>query len=850
MFQEKTESRKQNIRKTVGSLALAFMLLSVTLAASVWFVVRSARTVSRVTQTEKLVNRQRRATDHLLAQLLNAGTQAETASLQYADNSELLRYLKCSEQVDTALHALKKTVINRAQLQRIDSLQILVWMRRDGTVQLVNALRKENHMGGNLQQQIEALKKKQPVTMQVEVPVVERGEQVVIERRKRGFFRRLGDAFRRAKDDTLNRTVEQHEVASDTAHTQVDIADTLAHMLTGVHHDMQRDARAHARRLYRRSDELRAASVLLSRRMAALVDNFTAAQQQLIAKTVAGERMQRRAAALKLGAMALLAIILSATLMLWLWRDIKRANHYRLALEKAKERTENLMKRREQLLLTISHDIKAPVNTMLGYLHLLPHQAAQQYGELKAIEDSAQHLLQLVMALLDYHKLENGGLSAHPQPAHLRPLLQDIAMAFEPMARQKGLQMKVELNVSEKVWVEVNVLRLRQIIENLLSNAIKYTASGSVSMQARWNGEAGRLQVDVTDTGCGMTQVDLDRIFAPFTRVRGSEGQEGTGLGLAITQKLVVLLGGTLTVDSELQQGSRFSLVLPLSLCEAESDSWEFCAEHGETASRQLPEGSVPDEICCAVLDDDVLQRQLTEAMLRNVLPARAEVKTFDTAEELLGWIDGGHVPTMVLTDIEMPGRTGYEVLADLRQRASMQGIPVVAMTSHLLVPVDDFKQRGFADVLFKPFTQNDLLRLFHNAHPVCKPAADVLSEASASSSHPFKALLAFAEGDREAEAVILKQFVSDCQTHLKLLTVALAQHDKAEMCRLAHKMLPTFTLISSPAVPALKALEARRTDPQWHDDDTSLARQVANELKSVVKALSLWVKPDEPIED
>lgn len=227
-----------------------------------------------------MVAKQRKATDHLLTQLLNASTQAETASMQYANNDELQRYLTASAQVDSALHRLKTLVKDKAQLQRIDSLQNLAWMRRDGMVQLINALRYENHTGTNLQQQIEALhKQERPVTMQVKVPVVERGEQVVIERRKRGFFRRLGDAFKRAKDDTLHTAVVQREATADTARAQVNIADTLANLLTGVRHHLQRDSLNQARRLYHKSDELRAASAMLSQRIATLIDNFTTAQQ-------------------------------------------------------------------------------------------------------------------------------------------------------------------------------------------------------------------------------------------------------------------------------------------------------------------------------------------------------------------------------------------------------------------------------------------------------------------------------------------------------------------------------------------------------------------------------------------
>lgn len=144
-------------RKAVWSLLAAFLLLSLTLGAAVAFVVDSARSVSMVTQAERSVTRQRRATDHLLTQLLNAGTQAEVLAMQYADNAELRRYLRATMQVDTAIVRLRQLVTDSTQILRIDSLQTLASLRRDGVVELVNALRRENHRGSDLQRQIAEL---------------------------------------------------------------------------------------------------------------------------------------------------------------------------------------------------------------------------------------------------------------------------------------------------------------------------------------------------------------------------------------------------------------------------------------------------------------------------------------------------------------------------------------------------------------------------------------------------------------------------------------------------------------------------------------------------------------------
>lgn len=818
-------------------IIIGYIMLTAALCATVGFVVKSARSVYDISHAERDVMLQRRATDHLLTCLLNAGTQAEIATLQYADNSEVKRYLQANAETDSALLRVKRLCGDSTQRLRLDTLQALIDYRCNGTLDLIDALRRENKQGSSLQQQIKALKHSdKPVQMQVEVPVVERGEQIVIERRKRGFFRRLGDAFRRAKDDTVHTSVTQNEhVRHDTTRTNVNIGDTLAGILSTLHSDMANQSAEQQNRIYKKSDKLRNASAQLSAQISRTIDNFTASQQQQLKQAAQHEQARRTRAAWQLGMLALATTLLSAILFVWLWRDMKRANRYRKALEAAKNKAETLMQRREQLLLTISHDIKAPINTILGYLHMLT-PAAPNARSYEAIGASATHLKSLVTDLLDYHKLEAGGIELTCDTIDVATYIDNIVRAFMPLAQAKQLGFNADVSVPSTLRISTDAYRLRQIIENLLSNAIKYTQKGRVELDANYDTTAHRLNISVCDTGCGMTQHDLDRIFEPFTRVKGSEGQEGTGLGLSITQRLVSLLNASLDVTSHVGQGSRFTLTLP---CNEVAPSAVATPLDGGVAS----ESASNAKVLVAVIDDDTLQLQLTEAMLHNVLPEGC-IMPFTTPEALFAWLDEGHQPQWLFTDIEMPGMTGYEVAVHLRTHLPQWHTPIVAMTSHIMLPVSHFRQRGFADVLFKPFNQNDLQRVFG-----LQPTALHADSASASASTPNPAhpsswpafvapLLAFAEGDAEAETTIVKQFAIDCHTHLERITAASAQHDKTALCQVAHKMLPTFTLIGSPVVTLLHELDKQRTQPAWLPDDERAATQMMAELQRLIAEL------------
>ena len=323
---------------------------------------------------------------------------------------------------------------------------------------------------------------------------------------------------------------------------------------------------------------------------------------------------------------------------------------------------------------------------------------------------------------------------------------------------------------------------------------------------------------------------DIARIFIPFSRVKGSEGQEGSGLGLSITQQLVNLLSGTLEVTSALGRGSDFMLSLPCRRVKKPSEE--------KAITNDNPPLEEEHNVSVALIDDDALQLQLAEAMLHNVLPPDAEIVTFIEPQALLQWLEEGHRPMLLMTDIEMPSLSGYELLAHLQQNDATRGLRVVAMTSHSLVSTSELRQCGFSDVLFKPFTQNDLLRLFEDKGMENSQTPTAVHATSTPSLAP---LLTFAEGDEAAEQAILQQFRSDCEHHLTLLRQAASEHDRATFCNVAHKMLPTFTLIRSAIVSILQKLDSQRDDKQWKEADSQDAETIINEITHILQHINAY---------
>lgn len=844
------------MHKSGLKIILGYLILTATLCAAVKFILQSARTVTEVSQVEQAVNQQRKAASKLLTELFESSTLGETATLKYADDKAVKNYLNALVQTDTALAVMKKVTADTLQRARLDTLEGLIDLKRKAMLNLISTLRSESKRSSGLEREITELRSgRKPIQLdtKVSIPVYEKEEEVIIQRRKKGFFRRLGDAFKKAKDDTLQVSKSTSSALNDSARTQVNISDTVAHILSNVQHNIHIDNQAKQQRVDSRLNQLRFSGAELSRKIALLTEDISRYQQQQILQASQTDHARRTRAAWQVGGWAMLTTVITLILFIWVWRDMSRAHRYRMALEEAKQKAEQLMKRREQLLLSISHDIKAPVNTILGYLSLLPAQTAEK-TEISAIDSSAHHLLHLVTALLDYHKLEAGGIKPEPAPVNPNELLHHTAMAFKPLASSKGLAFEYELDETTDILLMTDAFRLRQIVENLLSNAIKYTAEGSVKLSAHINNQ--ELRISISDTGCGLSRFDMERVCTPFIRVKGSEGQEGTGLGLSITQELIRLLGGELYIKSEIGVGSTFSISLPVVKADEETATAEKGnAENGMESSEapDAPQPSVTYTGNIALLDDDQLQLQLTEAMLHKLLPADAELYTFNDADTFFAWLQAGNRPSLLFTDIEMPGLTGYDILERVRRIEGLNHLPIVATTSHSLIDAAHFRQRGFSEVLFKPFTLPQLAQVLQdnglstvddqseNALPASATGVETETEAESpvSETHRMLApLLTFADGDAEAEAAIIDQFHKDCQEHFRQFSTAMVQRDKAAVCRIAHKMLPAFTLIGSSAVPALRILEDRRNETEWTEADEVPCQTVIEALTALLTLL------------
>ncbi len=335
-------------------------------------------------------------------------------------------------------------------------------------------------------------------------------------------------------------------------------------------------------------------------------------------------------------------------------RAITRLKHIRNELERQRERLEEANALKNAFIATLSHEFRTPLTSIFGYLHLLERRLATDAStqhSLRAIRRGATHLFGLAENLLEYGRSESGRSRLNPSRLDPRQLTEDLRVMFAPLAQEEGLTLAIE---SESVPLPLihDEVRVRQIMINLISNAIRYTPRGSVNANICWDGSA--LQLSVADTGIGIPAELRSIVFKPFNS-GGHQGSKGAGLGLSIVKRLVDQMHGTISLDSALGEGTRFSIVLP-PLGSASSEA--------ERTSRQIddPESWLIGGTALVVDDDDDIRdlvRTLLEDMGFRVHSAADALMGFEMAMRLR--------PDIAVIDVQMPGLSGNAAVYKLR---------------------------------------------------------------------------------------------------------------------------------------------------------------------------------------
>lgn len=816
---------------TSKKIITGYILLAVVIAIATWQVYDNSRLFVALNNASEQLLKRRDVVDSLVCSLLE--TNNAERSVLLGEGSEWPRFNQSVATSEQMAKQLKPFIADQEQRQRIDTLVELMHMKRENTKRVAQLMAIDNR-DAFYRDKVQALQSGRDSVVIHSKSYGQHGQRekvYEIIKSKRGFFRRLGDAFRRQHADTVGVTNILHDTKADSTAQRINIADSVANILTDIQNEEQKQNSRQQENVAARLNRLQRVSLQLSQRTGLLLEHIQREEKNALQKALGHATQSRHKMVVRIAVIGLVAILIAALLVTYILRDIKRERRDRQRIVEAKTETERIMAQRERLLLTITHDIKAPAASIAGFIELLSEQVSRPkaLAYIDSMRHSAIHLQQLVAALLDYHLLESGKAERHDVSFVPQQLAKNCVDEFQPMAAEKGLDITLGTLTPNcgDLW-RSDAFRVKQIMSNLIGNAVKYTDRGSVKVEIRISPRQ-HLIIYVSDTGRGMSPTDCQRIFDAFTRLPNGQGKEGVGLGLSITREVVQMLGGTITVASEEGKGSCFTVSLPIKKEEKkQKKDVEENVAPVETNRSSTEAKEATTEISILAVDDDALQLELFKEMAQKIGGAKLNISTTTSASEAIMLAEKTK-PQIMFTDIEMPEMSGKDMLKHVKD----SNMSIVAMTAHDPSIMTSLKKAGFDTCLFKPFNAATLAATL--AQITRLPLSVKAAEQKASF---FAPLTAFAEGDTEAEHEILTQVGESIKEYRQMLDQGLKSNDEEQqrdsISRAAHKAMPLLTMLKPGQCSWLQAITPEHIKDTSAEKITVLTMRLDKELEEV----------------
>ncbi|WP_062056845.1 ATP-binding protein [Aquimarina longa] len=522
-----------------------------------------------------------------------------------------------------------------------------------------------------------------------------------------------------------------------------------------------------------------------------------------------------------------ISLLIAILFLFLITKDVSKSQKYRIELEAEKTYTESLLKTRESLINTVTHDLRSPLNTVIGYSDLLERTGLdnKQKHYLKHLKKSSDYILHLVNDLLDLSKLEAGKMVIEKLPFSPKELIENTISSVIPVSDNKNLTIKIITDDQLKKQYLGDPFRIKQVLTNLINNAYKFTDEGSITIDSKIsinNASKEQLVVSVKDTGIGITKEQQHYIFEEFSQ--GDDNTEkrygGFGLGLAITKKIIKLLNGQIKLESKLGVGSEFIFYIPLkrsSLLVPEEDP-EITKIQNFTNKKVL------------IVDDDPSQLTLTSEVVTLTGLTYDICKNGIEAVSLLQ----ANQYDLVLTDIQMPKMNGFELLEIIKTNPDQSNLPIIALSGRTDTSFLEYQNAGFTASLQKPYAPQELINLIAEVfnvtianHPHNTPPNSLVNE-----HYSLSDLMLFAQGDTDSLYAILNTFHQSTIDNINELKVSIKKRNIDHIKTIAHKMIPMFKQIKAKEVVSI--LEKLEHPSKYHLDTDSILNLTTNGIEKI----------------
>ena len=606
------------------------------------------------------------------------------------DDERMAIYERKEKNVLGMLDSMMLTIPDTAQVKRVREIKDLVSEKKGYLLAIHEDMMQLRNVHGLMKQRMpEIIKQANRANQRLTEEI---SENLKENRRKTTG---LGGAFRSKKKANAE-TEANNQQALNRARRQTD------KILSSLASDLEQSQENCAGQLFQHIDDLVRKESLLNEKISQLASEFNVEDSQM-RRFGSTHLMVHQKSTIQLVMWFGVAAFVLAVFFFWLLhRDLNKRRKNQMLLEQSNQHNEELLTMRHNMMLTVSHDLRSPLTAIKGYADLIEDSDVdgkiKQYGE--TVHRSSDRMLSLLNSLLSYYRLDTGKDEVEMMPFRVTDVLRSLRAEFEPLANTKNLDFVCEFKGDDTVVVS-DRKRIIQIGSNLLSNAIKFTKSGKVGIELEYMNNT--LSMTISDTGTGMSEEQIKRIYAPFNRLENADTQEGFGLGLSITQELVHLMAGSIEVRSLVDIGSRFVVTLPVVEGDAE------IIQLTDKGAAVLPEG-----LRVAVLDDDTVVLKMTVEMLAR---KNVQVVGCHSVDELFERMRKNDYD-LIITDIMLGGMSGFDLLELLRDAniGNSKSVPVLAMTGRTERNHDDFVKSGFKGCILKPFSYAELTQAIANS--------------------------------------------------------------------------------------------------------------------------------------
>ncbi len=626
-----------------------------------------------------------------------------------------------------------------------------------------------------------------------------------IEKQRKGsFWNRVRNVFdpKHVADTTINITRTEQESWSAKK------VDTLMYAdLKNITEEASRSYSSHIQGIEREVRELLLAEQNISLHISQLTNDFYNEAIRITWKGTENSEDLNQSIfkfALLVGTLSIFIILVITLLII---NDLNKGQKARTDLAREKQLTEELIESRHKLLLSVSHDIKTPLSSMMGYMEMWDSEERDKdkKRQLQSARNSGKHILTMLTNLLEFSRLQQKSGSLHYSRFNLIALMEDIIRMFQPLTEEKSLTLTFENIASSPLYINTDQTLLKQILTNVVSNAVKYTVQGGINIQLQYDN--GQMIFTVTDTGIGMDPIEIPEIFKPFSRMQNPLKAEGSGFGMYVTKGLVNMLKGEIKVDSCKGKGTRVAIALPIAKTEDQIPPGNSINKRGSltTDSGHSKQDGKLHKIL--IFEDDLsLGNMIREYLARNGHKA----KLCSNPRDVEGFLRVILQFDIVFTDMQMTEITGIDILHRVRKRDTH--IPVWLMTAHDDYTIEKALSEGFSGLIKKPIQMSDLSDILSREKVIQdkeknveeekkdqpkEERKDLLEEeqniplGDGNFSGTFPSLSALFQGDKTSIIDILSGFVESSDRDMDILTIYIEEGNFEKAQELCHKIHP-----------------------------------------------------------